>query len=37
MPGSDILYGIWKVLFEIPHEISHPYIERCGFFYDGEI
>ena len=28
MYGSDILCGISKVPFEIPHKISYPYIER---------
>ena len=27
----DILCGISKVRFEIPHKISYPYIERCDF------
>ena len=27
----DILSGISKVPFEIPHKISYPYIERYGF------
>ena len=29
MYGYDILCGISKVPFEIPHKISYPYIERC--------
>ena len=28
MYGEDILCGISKVPFEIPHEISYPYIEE---------
>ena len=31
MHGWDILCGILKVSFEIPHKISYPYIERCVF------
>ena len=31
MYGQDILYGISKVPFEIPHKISYPYIEICVF------
>ena len=31
MYGYDILCGISKVPFEIPHKISYPYIERCDF------
>ena len=31
MYGKDILYGISKGTFEIPHKTSYPYIERCGF------
>ena len=31
MYGLDILCGITKGAFEIPHKISHPYIERCEF------
>ena len=30
MYGQDILCGIWKGSFEIPHKISNPYIERYG-------
>ena len=33
MYGWDILCGILKVAFEIPHKISHPYIERCVFYW----
>ena len=29
MSGQDILWGISKVPFEIPHKISYPYIEGC--------
>ena len=32
MYGQDILCGIPKVSFEIPDEISYPYIERCIFY-----
>ena len=32
MYGSDILYVISKVPFEIPHNISYPYIERYDFY-----
>ena len=32
MYGSDIFCGIAKGTFEVPHKISHPYIERCGFY-----
>ena len=32
MYGYDILCGISKVPFEIPHKISYPYIERCDFY-----
>ena len=31
MYGQDILCGISKVPFEIPHKISNPYIERWYF------
>ena len=31
MYGLDILSGISKVPFEIPHKISYPYIERYDF------
>ena len=31
MYGSDILCGISKGTFEIPHKISYSYIERCNF------
>ena len=32
MYGKDILCGISKVPFEIPHKISHPYIEKYDFY-----
>ena len=32
MYGWDILCGISKVPFEIPHKISDPYIEICNFY-----
>ena len=32
MYGLDILCGILKVPFEIPHKISYPYIERYDFY-----
>ena len=32
MYGQDILCGISKVTFEIPHKISYPYIERYDFY-----
>ena len=31
MYGSDILCGISKVPFEIPHKISDPYTESYDF------
>ena len=31
MYGQDILYGISKGTFKIPHKISYPYIERYNF------
>ena len=34
MFGKDILRGILKVPFEMPHRISDPYIERCQFHLD---
>ena len=37
MYGLDILCGISKVPFEIPHNISHPYIERCAFYVQVKI
>ena len=32
MYGLDILCGISKVPFEIPHKISYSYIERYVFY-----
>ena len=32
MYGYDILCGISKVPFEIPHKISYLYIERYDFY-----
>ena len=32
MYGKDILCGISKVPFEIPHKIFYPYIERWRFY-----
>ena len=32
MYGKDILCGISKVPFEIPHKKSNPYIERYDFY-----
>ena len=32
MDGKDILSGISKGTFEIPHKIFYPYIERCVDF-----
>ena len=37
MYGLDILCGISMGTFEIPHKISHPYIERCGFYSQTNI
>ena len=37
MYGQDILCGISKVPFEIPHKTSYPYIERCAFHSEIEI
>ena len=31
------LYGISKVLFEIPHKISYPFIEWCAFYSQVKI
>ena len=30
--GWDILCGILKIPFEIPHKLSYPNIERCTFY-----
>ena len=35
--GKDILCGISKGTFEIPHRLSYPYIERCGFYSQVKI
>ena len=32
MYGQDILCGISKGTFEIPHKISYPYMERYDFY-----
>ena len=32
MYGWDILCGISKGTFEIPHKICYPYIQRCKFY-----
>ena len=32
MCGQDILCGISKATFEIPHKKSYPYIERYNFY-----
>ena len=37
MYGKDILCGISKGTFEIPHKISYTYIERCGFYSQVKI
>ena len=37
MYGCDILCGISKGTFEIPHKISCPYIQRCLFYADVKI
>ena len=37
MYGYDILCGISKGTFEIPHKISYPYIERCWFYLQVKI
>ena len=34
MYGWDILCGISKVPFEIPHKISYPYILQICFLYN---
>ena len=36
MHGQDILCGIPKGIFEIPHKLACPYIERCDFLYNIE-
>ena len=37
MYGQDILCGISNGTFQIPHKISYPYIERCGFYSQVKI
>ena len=37
MYGSDILCGISKVPFAIPHKITNPYIERCVICWEVTI
>ena len=37
MHGYDILCGISKGTFEIPHKISYPYTERCLFYSEVNI
>ena len=37
MYGEDILCGISKGTFEIPHRISYPYIEICTFYPQEKI
>ena len=37
MYGCDILSGISKEPFEIPHKISYPYIARCADHPDMKI
>ena len=37
MYGSDILCGILKVPFEIPHKISSPYIQRYALYAQVKI
>ena len=32
MYGQDILHGISEGTFEIPHNISYPYIERYDLY-----
>ena len=35
--GKDIMCGISKIPFEIPHKLAYPYIERCVFYSQVEI
>ena len=35
MYGKEILCGNLNVTFEISHKIYYPYIERCGFYSQG--
>ena len=37
MYGLDILCGISKVPFEIPHKVSYPYIERFVVLWEVKI
>ena len=37
MYGQDILCGISKGTFEIPHKRAYPYIERWAFHFKVEI
>ena len=37
MYGQDILCGILKGNFDIPHKISYPYIERCALYLHVKI
>ena len=37
MYGLDILCVISKGTFEISHEISYPYIERCALYSQVKI
>ena len=37
MYGKCILCEILKVPFEIPHKMSHTYIEKCAFYLDIKI
>ena len=37
MYGLDILCGISKGTFEIPHKMSYPYIEKSGFYSQVKI
>ena len=36
MSGKDILRGISKGTFEIPHKIFYPYIENAFILFTGE-
>ena len=37
MYGLDILCGISKDTFEIPHKLSYLYTEICGFYSQVKI
>ena len=37
MYGQDILCGISKVPFEIPHKLSCPYIETCSLLRSEDL